>query len=148
MEKLRCSHGNAEKFRAWIDRRGGIAVWQSINLSNPGTSWSTPARTEAGEPMGKPTWQAAGKPERIITDPADVIVETAREVRRFHVGIRRSGNGLQLKCTDGSTRRIRAACARAGEKSWYEFDYCTQEAVIFVPEKEIPLPDYKDTKGE
>jgi hypothetical protein len=29
-----------------------------------------------------------------------------------------------------------------GEESWYEFDYETQEAVIFVPGETKPLSEY------
>ena len=142
MKKLKCNIEHAPKFREWIKNRGGIAIWPSINLSNPGASWSTPALAEDGKPYSKPTWQAANQPERIITTEDDVLVRTPKEVKRFYVAIRRSSNGLAFKCTDGATRRIRAACAKAGEEAWYEFDYATQEAVIFVPGTETPLNEW------
>ena len=49
---------------------------------------------------------------------------------------------MLLKCSDASSRRIRRECAKAGEESWYEFDYATQEAVVFVPGESKPLPEF------
>lgn len=80
-----CDIGNAPKFAEWIRTRGGVAVWRSVNLSNPGASWSTPACVE-GEPhtrFPKPTWQAANEPEKIVTDAARIKVIVPREVKRF-----------------------------------------------------------------
>jgi hypothetical protein len=133
---------NVPQFRDWIANRGGVAIWRSINLSNPGASWSTPAKTVEGEPTPKPTWQASNQPERIITDPNEIVVVVPREIRRFRVGVQH-GDGLSLKVTDGGTRRIRAAVAKFPD-AWYEFDYGTQEAIIFVPLKSIPLSEWKD----
>lgn len=130
---------NAPTIRAWFATRGGIVVWRSINLSNPGASWTGPLLTAEGQPSTKPTWQAADKPERTILDPAEVVVVTPKEVKRFRIGIRRGGNGLTLKLTDGATRRVNAAVAKAGEGAWYEFDFMTQEAIIFIPGDIGPL---------
>jgi hypothetical protein len=121
--------------------RGGIAQWPSVNLSNPGASWSTPALTD-GKPTPKPNWQCSNEPSQIVTDAAEVMVEVPKEVKRFRVGVRRGSEGFTLKVTDGGTRRIRKECAKAGEHSWYEFDYDTQEAVIYVPEKRVPLTEF------
>lgn len=115
----------------WLQTRGGIAIWQSINLSNPGASWATPARQEDGTPTTKPTWQAANQPH-VITDPADVVVSVDREVKRFHVAVQRGG-GLSFEVTPGGSRKIRAAVARAGDGAYHVFDYGTQEAVIMAP---------------
>ena len=43
MEKYHISPETAPKALDWIKTRGGIAVWQSVNLSNPGATWTTPA---------------------------------------------------------------------------------------------------------
>ncbi|KPK66804.1 MAG: hypothetical protein AMS21_01225 [Gemmatimonas sp. SG8_38_2] len=138
-ERLQCSVQNAPKFLEWIRGRGGVAVWRSINLSNPGASWSTPAMTD-GKPTCKPTWQAGSEPERVITDANEIDVVEAREVKRFHVAVRRSDNGLMLKVTDGGSRRIRRECEKAGEGSWYEFDYGDyNNAVIYVPGDTVTL---------
>jgi hypothetical protein len=136
-DKLECTEANAPLFAEWIKTRGGLAVWRSINLSNPGASWTTPVRGPEGQPVGKPTWQVAEQPERVITDPDDVVVVTRREVKRFRVGVRQSG--LQCKLTDAASRRVRAAVAKAGNDASYTFDYGTQEAVIEVPAGQVTL---------
>jgi hypothetical protein len=53
-----------------------------------------------------------------------------------------------MKVTDGGTRRIRAALAKYGEDSWYEFDYSTQESVIFLPGETMTLKDYLEQENE
>jgi hypothetical protein len=54
--------------------------------------------------------------------------------------------GLSIKVTDGGTRRIRAAVAKAKEQygdAWYEFDYGNYEnAVILAPDKSISLKNF------
>lgn len=77
-----------------------------------------------------------------------VLVDTPREVKRFHVAIRRSTNGLKFKLTDGSSSRLRREVDKAGDTSWHEFDYETQEAVILVPDKQVPLKDWKEKKSD
>lgn len=139
MEKLQVSPEHAPKFREWLQTRGGLAVWSSLDLSDPSASWTTPALTPEGSPTAPPSWKAGNKPSRVITDPTEVEVVTAKEVKRFRVAIRRGSNGLVFKLTDASTRRLRAAVEKAGEGAWYEFDYSTQEAVIFVRGEVVPL---------
>ncbi len=142
MSKLECDPENSEKFKEWIRDRGGIAQWKSINLSNPGASWSTPALTD-GKPTQKPNWQCENTPSEIITKEEDVVVVVPKEVKRFHVGIRSGYNGLSFKVTDGGSRKIRSAVEKAGEGAWHEFDYYTQEAVIYKPGQTIPLSEQK-----
>jgi hypothetical protein len=127
-----CIVENAPKFADWIATRGGIAVWQSVDLSDPSASWSTPALTD-GKPTNKPTWKAESKPSRIITSTDDVLVAIDKELRRFHVAVRRSTQGFSFKCTDASSSKIKKAVELAGEGAYYEFDYSTQEAVIMIP---------------
>jgi hypothetical protein len=147
MEKLRVSQENAEKFWSWIHTRSGLALWKSIDLSNPGKSWTGPVLDPTGHPSKKPYWQSADKPARIVTDVNEVEVEHAVEVKRFHVAIRPSSNGFSFKCTDGATRRIESALTKAGDDSYYEFDYDSQEAVIFKPDRITPLAEYAKEKG-
>jgi hypothetical protein len=135
---------NAERIDRWLRERGGIAIWQSINLSNPGASWTTPALTEDGKPYPKPTRQAANEPT-IITDPADILVAKDVEVKRFHIAVRLGGNGLQYKVSDGGTRRIRKAVVNAGEGAYYVFDYAAQEAFIMKPESTVSLGEWRTT---
>lgn len=51
---------------------------------------------------------------------------------------------MTLKVTDGGSRRIRAAVSKAGEGSWYTFDYSTQEAVILKPSSLTTLGAWLD----
>lgn len=140
--KHTCIEENAARFNNWIKNRGGIARWDSLNLSNPGASWSTPALTEDGDPYEKPTWQCSDKPKAVFTDPEEVGVETVEEVKRFRVGIRQGVQGLSLKVTDGGSRRIRKEIEKAGDGAYNVFDYMTQEAVIMKPVKVISLREW------
>ena len=139
--KHECAPENAGKMREWIKSRGGIAIWRSANLSNPGASWSTPAETD-GKPMTKPTWQAQDKPERVITDASEIEVVTRKEVRRFRVAVRQGDSGLQFKLTDASSRKLREAMSKLGDESSYHFDYETQEAILTMPDKRVPLNEW------
>lgn len=136
---LRCSPENALKFQNWIANRGGLAYWQSLNLSNPGITWTTPLLKENGEQLTKPTWESAEYPSRIVTSADEVIVESPREVKRFHVAIRRGGGFASFVLTDGSKRKLEKELAKAGKNAWYEFDYTSQDAIIFVPDAEVLL---------
>ena len=136
---------NAAKFWDWLQHRGGLAVWESINLSNPGASWTTPATHTDGSPATKPTWEAANTPARIITDPADVVVDVPKLMKRFHIAVRVGSQGMALKLTDASSDRVRREVAKAGDDAWHEFDYDTQEALIFVPDTTVPITDYMES---
>lgn len=136
-----CLEENALTYLQWFRERGGIAVWPSVNLSKLGISWTTPAQTTEGTPTPQPTQEADSKPSKVITDPALVKVLVPREVKRFRVAIRRSSNGIYLKCTEASTRRIHATIAKY-PGSWYVFDYETQETVILVSDSELSLADW------
>lgn len=143
------SEENAAKFADWIKNRGGIAIWK-IQLIGGGPnntkSYSTPANKLDGSPMDKPHWSVGNKPDEIVTDPAEVSVVIPKEVKRFHIALRMGSQGLVVKCTDASSRRIRAAVEKAGKGAWYEFDYSSQEAVIYQVEKEIPLKEWMESQ--
>ena len=136
----RCSPENAAKIKEWIETRGGAALWNSANLSNPGQTWTCPLNNAAGEPATKPSWEA-GSIYRIISDPNEVIVETAKEVKRFHIALNQS-SGTAVKLSKGSSDKVRKEVSKAGEKAWYAFDYFSQEAVIYVPETEVLLSEW------
>jgi len=147
MDRHSCSIENVEKFINWIEERGGVAIWRSINLSNPGKSWSSPALNKDGTPTTKPSWECGNSPERVITSAADIDVVTEIEVKRFRIAVRRGAQGMMLKLTDASTRRVRAACAKAEETAkWsnYHFDMETQEVIITVPSDIVPLDKWME----
>lgn len=127
---------------SWFQSRQGISIWASVNLSNPGRTWTTPRFTAQGDPAPKPSWEADSLPLVSTDDPNDCVVDVPKEVKRFHVAVRRGSQGLSLKLTDGSTRKVERALEKAGENSWYAFDYMTQECVIYVPASTMPLPQW------
>lgn len=129
----------ADSIRTWILERGGAQVWDSADLSNPGQEWMTPVRSADGATnTAKPHW-SAGRVVRVLTQLDEVEVVGKRLVKRFHVGVRMGSQGLKVKVTAGGTRRIRAAVAKAGAGAWHEFDYATQDALIFAPTDPSPL---------
>lgn len=130
---------DAERIREWLNTRGGLALWRSANLANPGGSWTTPFRNAQGLAMGKPTWEAESAPYRVITDASEVEVVTEREVKRFRIAIRLGSQGMSYKLTDASTAKVRREVAKAGAEATYRFDYETQEAIILVPAEVVPL---------
>lgn len=142
MERHQLTTASAAKVREWIKSRGGAQVFQSIDLSDPGRQMITPLRGPEGEPVGKPHWSMANKPARILTSESECEVCLDKEVRRFHVAIRLSGNGLMMKCTDASSEKIRKAEDKAGRGAYHEFDYETQQAVIYAAEKIVPMEEW------
>jgi hypothetical protein len=108
---VECHADNAARFRDWIANRGGIAVWPSIDLRNAGGSCSTPADVTTS-----PGWSYASAPNLIVTDPADVGVYTEALFKAVRVSLRRSGNGLSLKLTDASQRKVDALMAACETK--------------------------------
>jgi len=135
----------AAQIAEWIANRGGAAIWESIDLSDPGFSLMTPVRTAEGEPALKPHWEVANSPARIITNAADIVVSTDEEVKPFRVAIRPGSNGMSLKVSDGGSRRIRSALAKAGEGAYHQFDYITQEVLILKPSKLTPLTEWRQS---
>lgn len=144
-ERLQCSPENAARFADWIATRGGVAVWRSVNLSNPGASWSTPALAADGKPMARPTWEVDNKPERVVMSADDVDVTTGREVKRVKIALRR-GDGLSIVLTSHSSKKLRAACDAAGPDSWYEFDGMGY-ALVFVPGEVVELSAWVAARG-
>jgi hypothetical protein len=126
----------------WLRDRNGIAIWESIDFSRPGNTLTTPVNTSTGEPATKPAYWVGSAPVCIITSFLDVVISVDKEVKRFHIGVRMGAQGLMLKCTDGASRRIRSAVAKAGEGAYHHFDYMAQEAVIYKPESQVPLLEF------
>lgn len=132
---------DAPRVSRWITTQGGLQVWKSINASDPDTVWETPVVQSDGMPTVKPSWKAASQPET-ITDLAAIGVVVLKEYKRFRVGLRTSNNGLSVKLTDASNRRLNHALAAAGEYATYEFDYSTQEAVVYSADRVVSLPEW------
>jgi hypothetical protein len=135
---------NARRIWDWLTTRGGILHWHSVDLSDPGWSMATPATDSNGAPTAKPHWKAGNKPE-LQTDASAVVVTEYKEVKRFHVAIRRSSNGLSEKLTDASAEKLCKAIRRASKPdalATYHFDYWTQEAVILAPTGTTPLAEF------
>jgi hypothetical protein len=134
---------HASKLASWIKDCEGIAVWQSINLSNPGKQMFTPVKDAAGKPYTKPSWEMGDTPAKIVLAYDDVLLCKDTEVKRFHVAVRQSGNGLTLKCTDASSEKIRKEVEKAGDDSHYEFDYGEyKNCIIFAVESKITLSQW------
>lgn len=142
MSPLEIFPANVSQIVDWLANRGGLFVWGSCNLGNPGITWTTPASNVDGSSISKPNWQA-DKIIRHIRSLDDIVVIIPKVVKRFHVTTRIGTQGFSVKVSDGGSRKITKECEKAGEKSWYEFDYGSYEnAVILVPEKTIPLSVY------
>lgn len=171
--KHQCQQSDAEKFLDWIKNRGGVAVWKSINLSNPGASWSTPALSETHcrncqgrgefpdhvpcvkcdgvrfEPTEKPTWQASNTPT-IFTSADEIGVYVDELYKAFPVGLRRSGFGSKL--TDGAQRRVDKYLDECREKhgdSFYKkgvLDIDGASIGIYYTKSEISLSEWEASK--
>jgi hypothetical protein len=132
--------GVRAKFEDWIKTRGGILVWENVNLSNPGAGpMFTPVRDAEGKTNCKnspPHW--THRYHETCTKIKDFkFVKEMCEVNRFRVAVRMRSQGLMVKLTDASTKKLHKALDKAKEKTGqdasYRFDYDTQEAVIEVP---------------
>ena len=142
---------NALKIHEWLTQRGGLAHWGSVDLSNPGKTWTTPRLNADGTPTAKPHYAATSEPVGFTENIADVHVTEAKEVRRFRIAIRQSGNGLSFKLTDASSLKVRRAVEKAAAhvadgQAWHGFDYDSQEAVIFVNGESKPLAQWLEAR--
>ena len=137
MEKFRIQQDAEAKVASWLKERGGIAIWRSAKLANPAASWTCPVNGPDGQPTPKPSWQAHQTPERIITDPNEIEVEVGKVFERVPVSAK--SNGMQFTLTDGCENKIMKALDRAGNGSWYEFDYLAREAVVFCLDQIRPM---------
>ena len=139
-EPLIAEPGNAPRFWEWTKNRGGVAIWNCQDLARAGQSVSTPARSQDGNPTGRPSWGYPDAPDRIITDPQEILVQPDREIERFRIHTKCSG-GLSWSLTGASSRKVRLAVLRAGRNAHYVFD--DDEAVIMAAAgPAIPLPEW------
>ena len=136
-----CTIENAPLFWEWVRNRGGVAVWSSVDLSNP-NGFSTPALTD-GEPTQKPHWRVAASPD-VFTDLDKITVYGQKEVDRFEVELRSGAQGLTIKLTDESSDELQERLEKAGEGASYQFDYDCEEAVIFAQSETMTLQEWVD----
>ena len=126
----------------YMTTRGGIQVGSSLNISNP-QELILPLNDANGV---RKTTQTILKVDRIITDPAEIVVIVSKEWTRFHVAVQMGRQGLMLKISDGGTRRIQneiQKASAAGKVAWYVFDYHDENnAVIMVEDCRKPLTEY------
>lgn len=130
--------GAKEKMLDWIANRGGVQVWNNVNLSDMGAGEQfTPALTENGEQMGKPHWTV--ERGELITDIKRFqFVASFIEIKRFHAAVRVGRNGLAYKLTDGSQRKLDRYLDSAREK--YGNDVCyRKDGGLFNPDREIVI---------
>jgi hypothetical protein len=148
-----CAPENAPRFWNWIHKRGGLAKWKSVDLSDIDKSWTTPALDKEGNPYSKPHWKVGNAPSDTCTNPDEVMVVTDKEVKRFRVFLRAGSQGFSVKVTAAGSRRIRNTIDKLNEErddkmASYHFDYETQEAVFTVPDKMITLTEWAKQNPE
>ena len=119
MNTITVSEEITDKLRDWIKNRGGILVWVNKDLGSTriGQQTFTPATTVEGAPMGSPHWQFGNTAEFCVTDPACVLVEKTKEVKRVKVRQGRNG-GVH----NADRPKLDKAMAEAGESAFYQFD--------------------------
>lgn len=110
---LQTTAKNAAKLAAWIEHRGGVAVWPSADLSDPDHQWLTPALTDS-EPTTRPNWKCGQA--KIVTTTDEVGIYQESTFREFTVAIRRSENGLSAKLTDASQAKVERVIAQCKDK--------------------------------
>ena len=98
--KIEISKADAPRIADWLANRGGVAIWQSLDLSNASARTFTPADAP------RPSWRYADKPVEIVTQAGDIGVYQEKLYKAFPVSLRRSSNGLTLKLTDNSQRKL------------------------------------------
>ena len=141
--KISTSIENAPKMVEWVKGRGGVAVWKSVNLSDPDRQMLSPALTTDGKAYPKPHWSMGNEPSEIVKELSEIEVNVDKEVKRFHVAVRPGAQGFSLKLTDASSRRVRAAEEKAGKGAYNVFDYFDEKnCIIMAPEKTIPLTEW------
>jgi hypothetical protein len=139
-----CSIANAPLFATWIKKRGGLALWASADLGNPSKTWTAPYLEEDGTVKPKQSWQMQDKPREIVTDPAQVRVFDSKELKRFHVGTKKSGF-CSWSVTAAGSCKIEREVEKAGEGAYYEFDYGDwNNCVIMIPTETMTLKEWME----
>lgn len=139
---------NAKLVSQWIKDGRGVARWRSHDLSDPSAEVFTPAKKKDASEFLKlgiqksedqPGWKYPEIHE-IETDPERITVKQYKEVKRFHVGVKR-GSGFSFVLSDASNRKLKRLLNEI-PGSQYQFDYVLQDAVIVVPDKVTTLKEW------
>jgi hypothetical protein len=125
----------------WLKHRGGVAVWRSRNPDKPKMTWTTQFRNPDGTLVTQPIPDADITPERVISDPDDVVVKVETEVNRLH--IHRTPDG---SLSPEDNHEVCVAVVESGEGSYAR--YKKDSAVIFAPAKLIPLAEWMSMTDE
>lgn len=146
---IKVSPDNASKMRDWLANRSGIAVWSNKDLGSPyvGAQTFTPVKSAEGLVIGPPHWNCGTSgPDFVITDIAQVSVETVKEVARVKV---RQGPPYLGGINRADRAKLDKALAAAGEGAFWTPDYSTRDygsawfqAAISVPASIVPLADF------
>ena len=130
--------GCKEKFETWIRERGGVIVWRTQDLSDPsrGDMFTPALLPESKKAYPKPHWAFAVR-ETVQDITRFRFIREMKELQRFHIAVRMGRQGMKVKVTEASTRRIEKALAKwkekIGQECVYQFDYEYQECVILQP---------------
>jgi len=108
--KIEVTRKDAPKLLDWLTSRGGIAIWESLDLARAGQRSFTPADNPS------PGWQFGSKPAEIVTDRTDVGVYDETLYKAFPVSCRLGSNGLTLKLTDPSQRKLDKVMQECADK--------------------------------
>lgn len=136
--KIKIFDPNAKiKFQEWIDTRGGIQIWDNVDLSNlDAGQMFTPALTSEGTEYPSPRW--SHRRGEIVKDLSRFAFVQLKEVKRIKIAVRRGAQGVYLKLTDASSRKLDQVCEQVKEQfkeePVYHFEY--DEAVISIPYSE------------
>ncbi len=112
---------NAYKFAEWIINRGGLLVWESADLGDPGKSVTTPALSTAGGMTSSPHWKFPSPAFRVTT-LEQVTVFTTKVVSTFTIKLKQSQGRLVLN--NASNRKVENEMARlreSGHSPFYRF---------------------------
>lgn len=139
---------SAHQIWRWLQERGGIIVWESQDMGNPGQSVTTPYRSADGSPAGSPGWRYP-TPTRHITDPADVVVLATRVLKTVPVRISRA-DGFRLIVANSSVdklgrmvEKLRREHPTAVDIWWVPTgDILDHTADIVICDRTVPLADY------
>lgn len=154
---------NAGKIANWLATRGGILIWQSRDLGDPGKSVTTPYLTADGKLTDSPHWKFGGTPDRHIKSSDDVDVGTSRIVETFKVKLKGSRYG-KITVNDAGTRKLESRLEHwrqeTGKDAFYTFASTgtasgdivhamtvgSDEINIHIEDRVVPLEEWLKSK--